>query len=327
MDLEEAIKKSSAVAKMAYASSIAEYSSYPIQFSFLSAVGFGFDPESKEYQLVFHLVKENEADDKSIDNLCHQMDVKELPKIKITGKIKPFSLRARPLEIGLSISPLNDSIRGTIGCFVEKREKQKDCEFFILSCAHVLAPYNNVDTQPLIVQPGGSSLEGDQVAVLDLATFKPLIETSIDTADKSMDAALAKIICPETIEQIGKIKATKQYYTEAELLMLLSRREKTKVFKVGGITGSTSGYLDREEMGFSLPYRVGVSSYYKGIFTVDSDKNQPFSLGGDSGSLVCDEYERAVGIVFAGTVNPIIEHTTYILPIERVLENLKINII
>ena len=327
MDLEEAIKKSSAVAKIAYESYPSEYSSSPAQLLFLSAVGFGFDPERKEYRLVFHLAKNNETDEKYIEKLCHQIGVSELPQIKITGKIEPFSLRDRPLEIGFSISPLNCSSSGTIGCFVEKRERTKDCEFFILSCVHVLAPSNNANIQPLIVQPGGSSLEVDQVALLDLETFKPLIETSIHTADESMDAALAKLICPQTIERISTVERTKRYYTEEELSMLVNKRENTKVFKVGGTTGSTEGSINREKIEFPLQYRIGISSYYKGIFTVDSDKDQPFSLAGDSGSLVYDEDERAVGIVFAGTANPSITHTTYILPIERVLEDLRINLI
>jgi hypothetical protein len=325
VDLEEAIQKSSAAAKIAYAPFPAEYSSYPAQFSFLSAMGFGFDAESKEYRLVFHLVKDNETDRNFIEKLCHQVDVGELPKVKITGEIEPFCLRSRPLERGFSISPLNYGSSGTIGCFVEKRDKSD--EFFLLSCTHVLAPSNNPHTQPLIVHPGGSSLAVDQVALLDLATFTPLINTSIGTANNSMDAALAKLICPETIERISSVRATRHYYTEKELSMLVNRRGNTRVFKIGGRTGSTSGYINREKIELPLRYRVGVSSYYKGIFTVDSDRNQPFSLGGDSGSLVYDEDERAIGLVFAGTINPIITHTTYILPIERVLKDLNINLI
>jgi Peptidase family S64 len=227
----------------------------------------------------------------------------------------------RPLELGSCISRLNNYEYGTLGSFARKEDSDA---LFILNCTHVLAPSDNFDSNTIIVQPGMSSSIDHQVALLDTDTFRPLASTSRENAHESMDASIAKITCERTINHINNQITSRGYYGEAELKEL----EGVKVFKNGSTSNKTSGYIGAI-LGLELIYGKNLSCYYKDLITINNENEIAFSLGGDSGSLICDEDGRAIGLLIAGSPNsiPINQRVTYALPIERVINHLNISLL
>jgi hypothetical protein len=329
MDLEKAIQKSNEAAQL--------ISNIPKPFSkkeesYLIGVGVGLRQGSKEdYQLVFQL--NSEAERSLVQNFYSKLDTHELPRIEITGRA--FSLpsgatteeivRCRPLQVGATISVLNTDASGTLGCFVRKRNNVNVSELFFLSCAHVIAPPNNVDSiKPFIVQPGGCS-ENDIVARLD--DFVMLS----DTMNNALDAAIAKVVCEETrgINNLHEsIKLTGDY-AENEIPRLLN----TRVFKIGGNTQLTSGWITETNLQRTIFYDDrGLQCFYQNLISIDSnDPHHPavsssrerFGRPGDSGSLIYDEDGYAIGLLIGGTESGIV----YALPIEPILARLDIELI
>lgn len=314
MNLSEALKKSSAAAKLIY--------SYPVRHSSDSSsmpgVGFGLNEDRTAYRLVFHLASED--DYSKVTEVSNQLDVKEPPYIRVVGPTMFYSSalgirQDRPLQVGSYISRLNQP-GGTLGCFVQKKRGSSD--LFLLSCTHVLAPYNIGSFGDPIFQPGGSVSLDDKVALLeDFIKLAPKKETSLD-------AAIAKIICRDTLTYINdnyKSIAIRKHYTRRKFRKLQQKKD-VKVFKIGAATNTTSGLVavDRVSnwMGDDL------------IVIASEDKSKPFSIGGDSGSLVYDENGRAVGLVVGGCnpdVFPVKDQITYVLPIEPILNQLDVRLL
>jgi hypothetical protein len=330
MDLAEAIKASSEISKRIYSLSPKPYGAgFSSNFLSLLGMGFGFNRKSKNYQLVFHLIAEDKTDIQSIYALNKQMGIQEPPCIRITGQAVPYCLPhnnvyTRPLEMGSCISRLNNYGYGTLGSFVRKKDSD---DLFILSCTHVLSPYDGFDPHTIvIVQPGMSSLQEHQVALLDTETFRPLVSTTRNNAHESMDASIAKVTCQITLDHINDQITHRGYYQEADLPELF---QEAIVLKTGSTSNKTTGYISGF-VGIDLPYKEGLSCRYEGLITIKSeDESRIFSLPGDSGSLICDEDGRAIGLLIAGssTSFPVNQRVTYALPIERVLNHLNISLL
>jgi hypothetical protein len=299
----------------------------------LPGVGIGVSPDNKEYRLVFQLASANDSD--LVTWLCKKIGVRDQTNkhIEITGEA--FSLpgneadlencRRRPLTIGTYISPLNIP-GGTLGCFVRKITHPQD--LFILSCTHVLTSSNETLPGDLIVQPGGSDSNVDEIARLD-----NFISLS-DNINTPLDAAIAKITCQQTLENITRNLhhpiALKGDYAEDEIQSLINR----KVIKIGSKTDTTFGWITSCEIKNSIRYRThgGIFRTYRNLITIDSkdpsghnerNTNNSFSAPGDSGSLIYCEDGYAVGLLIGGTTAGL----TYALPIEPILNRLGIKLI
>lgn len=92
----------------------------------------------------------------------------------------------------------------------------------------------------------------------------------------------------------------------------------TTVLKIGRTTGLTRGRISAFEVDdVSVSYDMGVI-VFDGQIEIEALDATPFSLGGDSGSLVVDEDLRALGLLFAGNDVDI----TYANPIGEVFQAL-----
>lgn len=123
-----------------------------------------------------------------------------------------------------------------------------------------------------------------------------------------IDAALAEPIKEDWVEdrilEIGKVNGT----VEPELGMAVK--------KSGRTTGVTEGQITA--VGSTVKVDMGHSE--QGIFA-NQVITTPLSRGGDSGSLIVDNQNRAVGLLFAGSDN-----NTVFNPIQTILELLDIDI-
>lgn len=250
-----------------------------------------------------------------------------------TGRLRAQS-STRPAHPGCSIAHA-ECTAGTFGCVVEKNGER-----FILSNNHVLALINQAAIGDPILQPGpadGGTM-ADQIAVLadyvevnfgtTTASCKwaNAVESAANAVAKALksshrlqafkvtqgvnraDAAIARplsagMISPE-IPEIGLPAGV----AEAPL--------GTRLKKVGRTTGYTTGTILAVEMTTQIEYDGRTATFQNQYLA--TGMSQP----GDSGSLVLDQNNFAIGLLFAGS-----NQATIINPIHYVLEALGVNIV
>ena len=246
-------------------------------------------------------------------------DVVEVGHIRIhNDRLK----KIRPAPPGVSIGHVRVSA-GTFGAVVYDKSTRKP---LILSNNHVIANETNgadgrAKTGDPIVQPGvhdGGRTEQDTIGRLSrfvpvrfetqestcpaagrfekylnamIRTFRPGYFIKVFKQQREanlVDAALAEPLqgsdlVPEILE-IGTIQGT----AEAEV--------GTVVKKSGRTTGLTHGRIDYTAARIVVGFTGGRSAVFEDQFLTT-----PMSSPGDSGSLVLDEDNRAVGLLFAGS--------------------------
>ncbi len=330
MELSEAIKASDEAAQLVGSEFIRPFSRRPIP---LPGVGVTAAIDSEEYRLVFYLA--TEADRPQAMEICKKMN-QTSADIHVTGGISPFTTglsnlphRNRPVLMGDYISRINNPDGGTLGCFVEEPNSSKK---LLLSCTHVLAPLNQAAPGDLVVQPVGSSLVDDAIATLH--SFIPLklnstIPDSVGNTSETdipLDAAIAEIVCLDTLNHSDRSLNIRGQCSESELSGLISNE--VKVFKMGSTTQKTSGLVKAFKVKQDIPYYDASSTRwilcnYQNFFTVESNEpGKPFADYGDSGSLIYDEDGVAVGLVIGGN-----NSYTYALPIDLILRRLNVTLI
>ncbi|MGE5416073.1 MAG: hypothetical protein ACM3UZ_04795 [Acidobacteriota bacterium] len=226
-----------------------------------------------------------------------------IKKMSTARSSKSRTSRWRPAPGGVSIGHFQITA-GTLGSVVFKKHSGKK---MILSNNHVLANSTNgrdglARTGDPILQPGpldGGTIRRDTIA--RLYQFVPLKDKGFNV----VDAAIAKPLNPSLVENrilgIGNVNG------------ITLPRTGMMVKKSGRTTGLTSGTIRAVDVTIIIDYDGKLRKFMHQIVTNSFDKP------GDSGSLVLDSSNRAVGLLFAGS-----ETTTIINPISAVLKLLKI---
>lgn len=271
-----------------------------------------------------------------------------------TGPITIFqdrTSRFRPAPGGVSIGHYQITA-GTLGCLV-----QKNGELYVLSNNHVMANSNEAAIGDPVLQPGpydGGQLLNDEIAKLSefipilfegeengsgngngngngdcgVAGFFTLVlngmaalagsktrlkQYRIDTTDpvnneNKVDCAIARAnntddLINEILE-IGTIRGD----AEGELGM--------EVKKSGRTTGLTTGAIQQVD----VSARVNFGANRTALFT-DQVMAGGMSQGGDSGSVVLDQQNNVVGLLFAGSAT-----TTVINRIQNVFSSLEVTL-
>lgn len=213
--------------------------------------------------------------------------------------------RVRPAPPGVSIG----HYRITAGTFGAVVYDQRTGEPFILSNNHVLANETNgrdgrARIGDRILQPG--VLDGGDKKNNVIGTLARYVNLKASPKTNVVDCALAKprsidLILPDILG-IGEIQGV----TLPALRM--------PVQKSGRTTGLTTGQIRALNVTVDISYGAGkVLRFEKQILTT------PMSEGGDSGSLVFDLKNQAVGLLFAGS-----SQSTLLNPIEEVLALLNV---
>jgi hypothetical protein len=214
---------------------------------------------------------------------------------------------------------------GTIGYFCSPtilrpiRKFRK--EVFLLSNTHVFANLSNPEktVKDLIQQPSpGENKRHGFIASLE--NYVP-IKFDNDTEDPNFtDAAIAKLL-PNIaykleIPTIGKITD----HVPEERVEL---RQKCRKF--GRTTGYTEGKIFSIHLSIWIKYGLGRESFFKEQFLIlPEDAHDDFVQGGDSGSLVADHENRAIGLIFAGAgsnTNFGLENLPTDIDVQSLLEN------
>jgi len=257
--------------------------------------------------------------------------------VQETGVIRALQDRTgkwRPAPGGVSCGHI-DITAGTLGCLVSRAG-----QVYILSNNHVLASSNEGQPRDPILQPGpldGGTIE-DQIATLEefvpinFGTDPPTCPTATAIADafnwiaelvdsehrlqafredpemNRVDAAIARPISAELVEkQILEI-GEPQGVREGTLGL--------RIRKSGRTTGLTSGEITQVDATAQVSYGMGKVAAF-----TDQLMAGPMSSGGDSGSVVRDENDRVIGLLFAGSSS-----VTILNRIQNVREALDVNI-
>jgi hypothetical protein len=189
---------------------------------------------------------------------------------------------------------------GTIGYFCTRKSRlPRRKEVHLLSNRHVFADLwkPKVDAADLIVQPSPGEPASNR-PIGTLVSFSALKFDNDLNEPNYIDAAIAKLWAPLThkplIPLIGAVKghvATK----DVEI--------GEPVRKFGRTTGYTAGKIFSIFLDIKIRYdRTGHSAFFQDQFLIEPDLPQftKFVSGGDSGSLLVDAEQHAVGLIFAG---------------------------
>jgi hypothetical protein len=246
------------------------------------------------------------------------MPVQQVP----IGVVDAYSHRARhrPAPGGVSVGHVSVTA-GTLGSRAIGLTAPWSNRHLILSNNHVLANSNAARVNDSIVQPGvadGGRHPADQIAVL--ARWVPI---NFGGAANLVDAAFAWA-WHERIrgEQYYLSGGAPRYYRTgtvplpAALGMLVG--------KSGRTTGLTQGRVTQIGVSVNVNYGAGRVALFRNQIAIRSVNNNPFSAGGDSGSLIWQWAAglRPVGLLFAGGGG-----TTFANPIGSVLAALNIRLL
>ncbi len=257
----------------------------------------------------------------------------EFTEKNLHGPPSPYAFYAGHYTCGSSIGIGSVRMAGTVGCLV----RDQNDVLYGLTNNHVSGGCNNTRVGMPIVAPGIKDVAagntnpftiGHHHRVLPMRQGEP---GAIDHFDNT-DAALFAIEATALVSSMqGNV-----YDTPG---MVADPLEDMLVEKVGRTTGHTRGIIESEVTG---PLPVG----YKALVHHNSDESSqfvgsvhfeptylirgqggPFSLPGDSGSLVttvgADGQRQAVGLVFAG----IAPDTSYILALAPILTRLGVSLV
>ena len=197
--------------------------------------------------------------------------------------------RKRPLLIGLSVGHYRITA-GTLGAFVRLK---KGGALRLLSNNHVLADEDRGKKGDAILQPGaydGGRNPADRIGTLDTAV--KLKKTGANLVDCALAALGPKVTFKAaTLTGVGTLSAAAAPPVE----------EIDLVEKLGRTTLHTRGRITAFELdNLVVGYDQG-NLRFDGQIEIEGASTEPFSQGGDSGSLIFASLGReAVALLFAG---------------------------
>lgn len=216
-----------------------------------------------------------------------QMDMQYAPSTGDVG-VQTLRNRVRPIEGGYSVGH-HKITAGTMATAVVDATPYPGipARYYMLSNNHVLANSNNARIGDPILQPGpydGGTVPADVVA--RLARFVPI---HFDGRCNYVDAAIAEGEFHALDREIYWIG-----YTKGAVAPQLG----SIVQKTGRTTNYTTGRITGVNATVKVNYGGGnVAKMCGQIITTN------MSAGGDSGSLLLDMNDNAVGLLFAGSAN------------------------
>jgi S1-C subfamily serine protease len=213
--------------------------------------------------------------------------------------------RMRPVMGGCEIRNVNANFLGTLATTVIPKGATMPNRYFMLTNNHVIASTGSgIATFPLgshIIQPSSGADPADWIA--SLSNFVPIAYNA--AASNVVDCALAEIRefdkCSPEIYGIGYVNG------------VVNPQLDMRVQKSGRTTGYTRGRILGINATVVVGYSNGPARFVGQIMTT------PMLQPGDSGSLLLDMNNNAVGLCFAGS-----DQASFANPIMAVLNALHI---
>ena len=212
-------------------------------------------------------------------------------------------IRERQDVIVGGISGANTNLTGqsgTIGYFCTRKSKlPRRGEIHLLSNSHVFADLRKAkfDDGDLIMQPSPGEPASNR-PIGALVNFSALKFNGDTSEPNHIDAAIAKLWGPQrhkpVIPLIGTVKG---YVVKKDVEIGEVAR------KFGRTTGYTEGRIFSIYLDIWIRYdRTGQSAFFQNQLLIEPalPKFKKFVAKGDSGSLVVDAGQHAIGLIFAG---------------------------
>jgi hypothetical protein len=229
--------------------------------------------------------------------------------------------RRRPLEAGISVGHYRITA-GTLGAFVADRHG-----IYALSNNHVLANVNEAEPGDPVVQPGPDDMPGRKkisartmIGVLD--RYIPISFQRSNVVDCALAALLPEVeyIPGWTAALPGRMKGVRGI-TYEDLGEPVSKVGRTTAITHGRITQVNIDRL-KVDMGDDSP-RIATFSDQIEI----EGNTEPFSDGGDSGSVIVDRDGFARALLFSGGPDDLGRDLTYANMLDVVLEKLGVSLV
>lgn len=235
--------------------------------------------------------------------------VEDVDEIHETVTPQLLRRRVRPARGGYSVGHYKITA-GTLGtcCYDLSPFPSIPRRYYILSNNHVLANSNNARIGDPILQPGpydGGRYPQDLIA--RLSRFVPIRFISGTSAPCNyVDAAIAEGDFEDLNREIYWVGYVKRLYVAPQIGDVVEKTGRTTNFTTGTVT-NINGTLN-------VNYGAGrVARFCRQIITTN------MSAGGDSGSLVVNLDEGAVGLLFAGSATrTIVNNIAYVQALLRV---------
>jgi hypothetical protein len=244
-----------------------------------------------------------------------EVDVRYIGQVTKLAAIPWHQKMTRPLRIGASIGHYKITA-GTLGAFVRSRD---DGSILVLSNNHVLANENKAKRGDHILQPGahdeGKDPEHKIGELLRFVKLRKAEANHVDAAVATIDGGIE--FDHRTLTGLGKLAGL----GDAVLV-------DDEVGKVGRTTGTTRGRVSAFDVdNLVVSHDLGVLKFENQV-EIESAHSDPFSRGGDSGSLVVGADRRGVALLFAvsdqGAPNG--QGLTFANPLRSVLDALKVDL-
>ena len=215
----------------------------------------------------------------------------------------PHGIREHQEVIIGGISGANTNLTGqsgTIGYFCTRKSRlSRRKEIHLLSNSHVFADLRKAkaDDNDLIMQPS----PGEPASNRPIGTLVNFYELKFDGDIKEpnhIDAAIARLWGPQPHKPvIPLIGAVKGYVAKKDIEIGEAAR------KFGRTTGYTEGRVFSIYLDIWIRYdRTGQSAFFQDQFLIEPTLPgfTKFAAKGDSGALVVDAEQHAIGLIFAG---------------------------
>lgn len=215
----------------------------------------------------------------------------------------PNGIREHQEVIIGGISGANTNLTGqsgTIGYFCTRKSKlPRRKEIYLLSNSHVFADLRKakVDEGDLIMQPSPGEPANNR-PIGALVNFSPLKFDGDINEPNHIDAAIAKLWGPHPHKPLIPLIGTVMGYVDKKDIQIGEAAR-----KFGRTTGYTEGHIFSIYLDIWIRYdRTGQSAFFQNQFLIEPElpKFAKFVSKGDSGSLVVDAKQHAIGLIFAG---------------------------
>jgi len=287
----------------------------------LRSIAIGIARAKKHHELAVRVQRRSLLEHPLVERIRKQakgeVDVRYIGKLSKLETPNKLQSRRRPLVIGCSVGHYKITA-GTLGCFVKVRGTRAT---LFLSNNHVLANENNAKVGDAIVQPG--ILDGGSNPADIVATLLKFIRLKV-AATNFVDCAIARpakgvSLTEKRLGKLGNLKGLGPAVLD----------EGTKVRKVGRTTGETKGRVTAFELdNVVIEYDLGNLRFDNQV-EIEGAGTHSFSDGGDSGSLIVDEDNLGVALLFAGGDSGGANGMglTYANPLIPVLDALKVDLV
>jgi hypothetical protein len=195
---------------------------------------------------------------------------------------------------------------GTIGYFCTRKSKwRRRKEVYLLSNSHVFADLQKgrVDEHDLIVQPSPGE-PGSNRAVATLVDYSAVAFDEF-TKENHVDAAIAKLWNTHTHDSVVPFIGSVAGYVRKKDV-----QPGEAVRKFGRTTGYSEGRVTSIYLDIWIQYdRTGRAACFSDQILIEPDLSRftQFVSKGDSGSLLVDSAQHAVGLIFAGVSDAILD--------------------